>query len=381
MRPNFVWQVLLVLSFAASGNAWGWGGTAHKFINQNAVVHLPSSLAQLAAQQEFLANHASDADNRKSADTAEAPKHYIDLESYPDFPHLPANLASLIAQYGWATVKEIGILPWATAWSLDSLTAQLERGEMSKAYQTAADLGHYVADAHQPLHCTVNYNGQFTGNDGIHSRYESGMINLYQSLLTVSPDSARYVADPYAFALDYILRSLTFADSIMQADNAAKAASGWNGFGTPPQSYYTVLWQQTQHMTTMLIQEATVHLACLWYTAWVNAGLVVTLAANEPPVIPSAWVLFQNYPNPFNPSTVISFELPAVSQVDLRVFDVLGREVAVLADERRSAGIHSVHFDGSGLASGVYLYRLEACPMDDGRAGGLVQTKKLQLIR
>lgn len=81
-------------------------------------------------------------------------------------------------------------------------------------------------------------------------------------------------------------------------------------------------------------------------------------------VAPCSFRLFQNYPNPFNPVTTIAYELPGWSNVRLSVFDMLGREVAVLVDERMDAGAHETRFDGSTFASGVYLYRLQACPPD-----------------
>jgi hypothetical protein len=67
-----------------------------------------------------------------------------------------------------------------------------------------------------------------------------------------------------------------------------------------------------------------------------------------------------NYPNPFNPSTVIQFTLPDAGHVSLKVFDLLGREVATLLDEHRTAGTHQVHFDARALPSGLYFYRLDA---------------------
>ncbi len=73
-----------------------------------------------------------------------------------------------------------------------------------------------------------------------------------------------------------------------------------------------------------------------------------------------SFTLFQNYPNPFNPSTVINYVLPATGFTTLRVYDLLGREIQSLVDTRQSAGYHSVTFDGSGLASGTYFYRLQA---------------------
>ena len=88
---------------------------------------------------------------------------------------------------------------------------------------------------------------------------------------------------------------------------------------------------------------------------------------------PTAFALAQNYPNPFNPTTVVRYQLPVVSDVKLVVYELLGREVIVLVNERRDAGSYEVKFDGAGLASGVYLYRLQA--------GDFVLTRKLLLLR
>jgi hypothetical protein len=89
--------------------------------------------------------------------------------------------------------------------------------------------------------------------------------------------------------------------------------------------------------------------------------------------LPAKVELHQNYPNPFNPVTVIGFTLPADAEVRLEVFNILGERVAVLADERRTAGTHQVSFNASRLSSGVYLYRLTT--------GDRVQTRKMMLIK
>lgn len=91
------------------------------------------------------------------------------------------------------------------------------------------------------------------------------------------------------------------------------------------------------------------------------------------PAIPPKFALFQNYPNPFNPTTRIEYLLPKTSDVSLKVFDMMGREVATLVDEVQGSGFKSVEFHAEELASGMYFYRL--------RAGGFVETKKLTLIR
>lgn len=109
----------------------------------------------------------------------------------------------------------------------------------------------------------------------------------------------------------------------------------------------------------------------------------------EPGSVPLDYALNQNYPNPFNPSTAISFQLSAVSFVRLIVCDVLGREIAVLVDEVRQPGTHTVQWDASRFPSGTYFYRMQARKTDGGQAGdastgsarGFVETKKMILLK
>jgi hypothetical protein len=90
--------------------------------------------------------------------------------------------------------------------------------------------------------------------------------------------------------------------------------------------------------------------------------------------IPDGIVLEQNYPNPFNPSTTINFNLPKTSEVTLKIFNILGKEVATLVSEKLSAGSHSYQWSKTeGMASGIYLYRLEA--------DGFVRTRKMILMK
>jgi hypothetical protein len=122
-----------------------------------------------------------------------------------------------------------------------------------------------------------------------------------------------------------------------------------------------------------------------------------TLDVHEPLSVARAITLHQNYPNPFNPTTVISYQLPVASDVKLVVYDLLGREVRVLVNERKNAGSYEVKFDASGPSSGVYFYRLQARhtddgrahqidggqarPLGDGQAGEFTQTRKMLLVR
>jgi len=100
---------------------------------------------------------------------------------------------------------------------------------------------------------------------------------------------------------------------------------------------------------------------------------ITTTGVDEASIVPTEFALMQNYPNPFNPVTVIKYALPKASRVTLVVYNVLGQAVATLANETQEVGYHQVEFEGRGLASGVYFYRIEA--------GDFVATRKLLLLK
>ena len=112
-----------------------------------------------------------------------------------------------------------------------------------------------------------------------------------------------------------------------------------------------------------------------------TTGGVTGIIDNSAKSLPGQFALEQNYPNPFNPTTNISYSLPRNGFVTLKVFDILGREVRTLVNERQSTGNHSVTFDASDLASGVYFYRLIARPMGTHSVGNFVDAKKLVLLK
>jgi len=365
---------LIILSLFCALLALGWGTVGHFFINTKAVDNLPPAMSVFINAGSYFGLHASDADTRKGKDPTEAPKHFIDIESYAAFANLTLNLDSLRAIYGASNVTAIGILPWATIQTYDSLVASLRRGAIARAESIAADLGHYVGDGHQPLHVTVNYDGQNTGNDGIHSRYETTMINTYAAKLSVTPVPAVYVANRFAYVMAYLQVSNSLADSILKADTGAKSVSGWNGSGTPPAAYTSELWNETRSLTLREMQGATVALADLWYSGWVDAGLIAASALSAPQsALPASFSLGQNYPNPFNPSTRITYRLAEPGRVRLTIYALTGALVSVPVDGIQSAGDHEVRFDGSGLSSGVYFYTLEQ--------GSLAASRKMILVR
>jgi hypothetical protein len=358
------------------GLLYAWGSNGHKIINRKAPMHLPSTMFAFKADSLFYETHASDPDIRRdNNDTsmfAEGPRHFLDLDDYPDFLHLPRNMNTLIQTYGWERVKQNGTNPWATVWVMDSLTNQLARGDLSTARYTAADLGHYVADAHNPLHVTANYNGQLTDNYGIHSRYESNMVNSYLPSLTIAPDSARYVGNVIDFVFSYINQANAYVDSILLADTYAKGVSGWNGSGSAPTAYYTALWEKTGNLTKLQFQRASTDLASLWYTAWVNAQ-VTPVSGPGGGEAPAAFVLYQNYPNPFNPATTIRYSLFVTGYVRMTLYNVAGQSIAALIDGTMPAGDGSIQWNAGDAPSGIYFCRLTA--------GGVTTTQRMLLIR
>ena len=378
MRRLGVVISLMVVIAVGYFEAPGWGGDTHRFINRKVAYHLPNQMMLFIQDSAFFALHASDADGRRSGDTstslyAEAPRHFMDIDDYPDFHNLTRSLDTLVMQYGLARVKDNGTNPWATVWYYDSLVAQLRRGDWPKAKLTASDLGHYVGDAHQPLHNTKNYNGQLSGQTGIHSRYESTMLSAsyFLNALSITPDSVRYISDRIGFAFDCVLHSNTYVDTVLFADTYAKNLSG----GSYNALYYNALWLKTRAMTLEKVQGATHDVASLWYSAWVDAGLISTTGV--PPsaaTVPGEFSLAQNFPNPFNPSTTISYLLPVGGTVSLRMYSLDGKEIATLVQENQSAGEHTVRFSAPArLASGAYLYHL--------RLGNFSQTRKFVFLK
>ncbi len=368
VRNNLLAPVVILLTLILCG----WGSTGHKIINKNSVLSFPTQMKDFLSWADPLYLHASDADNRKNADPTESPKHFIDIDNYPEFVATGAisqDYDSVVAAHGSLFVTSGGILPWAIVATYDSLQKCFERKDWNNAVLVTADLGHYVADSHQPLHITKNYNP-----GGLHSRYETDMLKKYQSQIIYSGDSVQFITNIPDFVFSTIYNNYQYVDSVLADDIQAKAVSS----DTKSDAYYQKLWELTGSFTTNLFKNASNKLASLIYTAWVNAGsppMPVASSVSSSTVGQITFQLEQNYPNPFNPETVIGYQLPVAENVSLKVYDMLGRETATLINEYQGAGVHHSQFSiiNSQLSSGVYFYRLTA--------GAYSSTKKMIVLK
>jgi len=232
---------IIILSFVLIS----WGGTGHYKINYASSLSFNQEMSQFNTWTNTLASHASDADDRKSWDSSEGAKHYIDIDNYSEFISngtIPQTLSGAIAAHSSYFVYDNGILPWATITAFDSLKSCFQRKDWNKAVLFASDLGHYVADGHMPLHITRNYNGYDTDNDGIHSRYESTMINSYVSQITYTGENISFIEDVNQYIFDYIYFNYQYVDSVIAADDYAKNISS----DYYSSQYQTALWNYSK---------------------------------------------------------------------------------------------------------------------------------------
>lgn len=154
-------------------------------------------------------------------------------------------------------------------------------------------------------------------------------------------------------------------------------SSGGSQITGPPPAGYRIVGTVGQPLIGVATSPSYTNAIGFWY----QAGGLVTSVEQLSSSLPAEYRLEQNYPNPFNPSTTIQFALPKRSVVTLKLFDMLGREVATLVDEELRPGEYKVVFDASSLSTGVYFYRLQAGGPSTGSGQGFSQTKKVMLLK
>jgi hypothetical protein len=240
----------------------GWGAVGHKLINRKSTQFFPAQMNVFQYWRDSLAAHGSDADYRKSSDPTEQYRHYIDIDRYPEFilnHRIPQTLDSLIALHGLTFVTTNGLLPFAIIAYTDSLKNYFLQHNWQMAMLRAADVGHYVADAHQPLHITQWYDGWSTFSDGIHSRYETGLINRDSAFIQYPGDSIGYINNINQYAFDIVYNNYKFIDSVYRCDSIAHTIAG----NTNSTQYYQEFWNCAGNFTIMLFKNASKSLASL----------------------------------------------------------------------------------------------------------------------
>ena len=248
-----------------------WGEKGHQKINGSTSQSFPARLNRYKGWTEKLTEHGSDPDNRRKTDPTEGVKHYIDIDAYQDFIEthkIVEGKEEAFNKYGKEFIMKNGTLPWVTDSTYQVLVKQFKAKEWTKVVLTAADLGHYVGDGHMPLHLTTNYDGQLTGQKGIHSRYESKMLNLNIDSITVKRSHLHKVKNVSRYVFDYMYHNYQYKDSLLKMDMASFEASNheYNDL------YYQTLWRRLNDVTSVLITDSSKATVELIRTAWIEAG-------------------------------------------------------------------------------------------------------------
>jgi len=248
-----------------------WGEKGHHIINSNVPQFFPEGLNNFKGWSQVLAAHGSDPDNRRRTDPSEYKKHFIDIDGYDDFVkshRIIEGKQAAINKYGLEFINKNGTLPWVTDSTYQILVNLFKAKDWSKAVLIAADLGHYVADGHMPLHLTTNYDGQLTQQKGIHSRYESRMIGLYADSLHINITPIHEIKNVQRYVFEYMYNNYQYKDSLLNADKYAfeKANHEYNDV------YYRILWTKTKGFTNKMIEGSSKATAELITQAWIEAG-------------------------------------------------------------------------------------------------------------
>ena len=234
----------------------------------------------------FISEHAVDPDKRRYAVAEEGARHFIDIDHYGIYPYtsLPRKWKEAIIKFGEDSLREYGIVPWHIQTMLSRLTNAFKEKNFSKIMKNSAELGHYIADSHVPLHANSNHNGQYTNQRGIHGFWESRVPELLaEKEFDFFIGKAAYIANPLEFAWARVLESAKAADSVLHVEkeltmqfDADKKYAFENRNGVLIRQYssaFTIAFnKQLEGMIERRMRQSIFAVASFWYTAWVNAG-------------------------------------------------------------------------------------------------------------
>lgn len=277
----------VLIACAISTPCFCWGFYAHQKINFLATFLLPPEMMILFKPGiGFISEHAVDPDKRRYAIPEEGPRHYIDIDHYGTYPFtaLPRKWEDAVTKFSQDTLMAYGIVPWHIQVMLQRLTNAFREKNYSRVLKNASELGHYIADAHVPLHANSNHNGQFTNQKGIHGFWESRVPELLaEKEFDFFIGKASYIKDPGKYIWDRVLESAKASDSVLLFEKELSrefppdrkyAFEERNGLVQRQySSAFTIAYnRKLDGMIERRMRLSVYSIASFWYTAWVNAG-------------------------------------------------------------------------------------------------------------
>ena len=287
MKRAFQLLLFICPLLLANFPSYCWGFYGHQKINYYAVFLLPPEMMVLFKPNiGFLSEHSIDPDKRRYAVPDEGPRHYIDIDHYGTYPYsaLPRKWSDAVAKFGEDSLKKYGIVPWHVQTMLSRLTEAFKTKNYSLIMKNAAEIGHYIADAHVPLHASSNHNGQLTNQKGIHGFWESRVPELLaEKEFDFFIGKAAYIKDPGDFIWKRVLESAKAADTVLTSERELtkqfpddKKYSFEERKGKTIRQYssaFTIAYnKKLDGMIERRMRQSIFTIASFWYTAWVNAG-------------------------------------------------------------------------------------------------------------
>nr|WP_302180031.1 zinc dependent phospholipase C family protein [Chryseosolibacter indicus] len=262
-----------------------WGFFAHQRINRLAVFTLPPSIAAFYKHNiDYITEASVNPDKRRFSVVEEAPRHYIDLDHYGDsaIHTMPRSWQEAVAKYTEDTLKAYGILPWHINKMYFQLRDAFATKDRQRILRLSAEIGHYVADAHVPLHTTENYNGQLTGQHGIHAFWESRLPELFSDNYDFLVGQAEYIENIQQEAWKAIATSHRAVDSVLSLERKLSVkfeerrfsfeTKGKQTVRVYAREYATAYHKILEGMVEKQMRSAIKVTGSIWYTAWVDAG-------------------------------------------------------------------------------------------------------------
>lgn len=284
MKKLFLIVLLLTTSLALSSYRWGF--YAHRRINRLAVFTIPPELIGFYKKHiVYLTENAVNPDQRRYAVDFEAPRHYIDLDVYGDsaLQVVPHNWFDAVEKYTEDTLQAYGIVPWHITLMKYQLTRAFEARDLEKILSYSADIGHYIGDSNVPLHTTENYNGQLSGQYGIHGFWESRLPELYADDYDFFVGKAEYVDNVQERAWAAVTEAHLAMDSVLSFEKvlsekfpeSKKYAYEERGNSTVrvySQKYSHAYHQMLDGMVERRMRASIKMVGDIWFTCWVDAG-------------------------------------------------------------------------------------------------------------